>query len=274
MSKINFFESNNKYEFSNVDNKINIKEFLEKYTIKSKNNLNDLLFLYNGKYFDLNKIKSKSTFFSKNKNIFVYKINTNSSIRYQEPDLDININADNDVDIITCEKCFEIPKIEFYDKDKVRLYCNFCRETKIKEYSYFNKTNSNKIHNLPMCTFNKEHKSQSIKYCVKCTKYLCKECIPYHKISFEGKNHVLINQRIYNKYYCNEDGHRDYILNRYCKECEVYLCPKCSCSHEDSSIYLFDDVNKRIEINTVLENIERTIKIVKEEEDIQRYFES
>ena len=39
--------------------------------------------------------------------------------------------------IITCEKCFNIPKILFLSKNKVHIQCNNCQLSTIEEISYF-----------------------------------------------------------------------------------------------------------------------------------------
>ena len=121
---------------------------------------------------------------------------------------------------ITCEECFSIPKIIFLKKDKVKIECQKCKSTNIKDISYFDKffkkLEENIFIDLPKCSFNKKHKCKSEKYCFQCTKYLCEECIKIHNISFSGKNHILIGQKMENQYYCDKEDHSEYINNRFC----------------------------------------------------------
>ena len=140
-------------------------------------------------------------------------------------------------------KCFNIPQITFLSKNNILIECPKCQDPNIKDISYFDKYILDKEESpeLPQCSFNEEHNSKSKKYCFQCTKYLCEKCIETHNISFKGKFHILISQRIKNQYYCKKDGHHEYICNRYCKECKEYLCSECSCTHPEKSIYIFDD---------------------------------
>ena len=152
--------------------------------------------------------------------------------------------------IITCEKCFSIPKIIFLSKNKISIECEICKLKNIKNITYFDKFLKELVDNnfidLPNCSYNKEHNCKSDKYCFQCTKYLCEDCIKIHKISFGDKNHILIGQKMANQYYCSKDGHTEYIYNRFCTECNIYLCPQCGCDHNNEEIYFFDN-KKNIE---------------------------
>ena len=46
--------------------------------------------------------------------------------------------------IITCEKCFHIPKIIFLNKNKVHIQCSNCQFSNIEDISYFEKYISSK----------------------------------------------------------------------------------------------------------------------------------
>ena len=77
----------------------------------------------------------------------------------------------NKYNIITCEKCFRIPKIVFLNKNKVKIDCYKCKSSEIKDINYFEKfkknSNEKNLDNMPICTYDKSHKSKSIKYCIK-----------------------------------------------------------------------------------------------------------
>ena len=69
--------------------------------------------------------------------------------------------------IITCEKCFNIPKIIFQTINKVIIECPKCKISKIENISYFDKYKSSKDESfpeLPNCTFNEDHEIKSVKY--------------------------------------------------------------------------------------------------------------
>ena len=100
--------------------------------------------------------------------------------------------------IITCEVCFSIPKITILKKNEVLISCPKCKTSIIKDISYFDKffkkLEEKTFVDLPKCSYNQEHTIKSDKYCFQCTRYLCKECIRIHNISFKDKNHILIGQ--------------------------------------------------------------------------------
>ena len=174
----------------------------------------------------------------------------------------------NKAQIITCEKCFNIPKIIFLNKNKVQIQCPKCKLPKIEDIKYFEKYISvNNLDELPKCSYNINHESKAVKYCFKCTKYLCEQCIENHNISFQNKPHILLAQKLNNQYYCNKEGHDEYIHNRYCQKCESYLCPQCICEHDKNEIYFFDESNNKNKINDVIENINKIKEILKNEEE-------
>ena len=170
--------------------------------------------------------------------------------------------------VIVCEKCYQIPEITIVNKKKVQIKCPKCNDTKMKDYSYFEKFMINiqkeSWTNLPKC---KNHEAQTVEYCFKCRKYLCDECIKIHNASFEDKNHIFIKQTIDTQYYCDKKGHEEYILDQYCTQCNVYLCNQCKCDHQNSEhIYDFGNKEKDNIIKQVLENVRKCEQIIEDEE--------
>ena len=145
--------------------------------------------------------------------------------------------------IITCEECFNIPKITILTKDKVKIECSKCNKIENKDIKYFDKffkkLEEKQFIDLPKCSFNDKHEVNSIKYCFQCIKYLCEECIKTHNIVFKEKSHLLIEQKIENQYYCNIDAHKEFIYDCFCIECNAYLCPKCKCEHKNKKKIFF-----------------------------------
>ena len=166
--------------------------------------------------------------------------------------------------IITCDKCFSIPKIIFLSKNEISIECQKCQSKDIKNITYFDKfmkeLEDNNFIDLPNCSFNKEHNYKSFKYCIQCTKYLCKDCIKIHNISYGEKNHILIGQKMENQYYCSKEGHTEYIIDHFCTKCNDYLCPKCKCEHNQKEIYSFDDIEKVKEIERKVKKCEEIIE--------------
>ena len=177
---------------------------------------------------------------------------------------------ENKSKIITCEKCFNIPKIIFITRSKVQIQCPKCQFSKTEDIQYFDKFFSSNLHNLeelPKCSYNKNHESKALKYCFKCTKYLCEKCLENHNISFQNKFHILLDQKLENQYYCNKEGHSEYIHDRYCTKCQSYLCPHCQCEHNKEDIYYFDENNNKNKINEIIETINAIKEIIKNEEE-------
>ena len=172
--------------------------------------------------------------------------------------------------IVTCEECFNIPKITILKKNEVQIECSKCNTKDIKDISYFDKflngLNDQKFIDLPKCTFDEKHESKADKYCFQCTKYLCKVCIINHNISYKGKSHFLIGQKMENQYYCKKDNHKEYIYNGYCTECKKYLCPQCKCEHKTENIYYFDDSRNKDVINEIIKKVNECEKIIEDEE--------
>jgi len=284
MVKITFIEINNNYEIKVIDENSFITDILRKYANTKNKNINQLYFSYNGKFLSFNAKRNIKNLGNREITIFVYctkKREPNEKLKNTIINKNNLFNLSNTkFDIITCEQCYSIPKLTLINQNKVKIYCKTCGINIIKDISYFKKfikkSKEEKI-DLPNCTYNKNHKSKSTKYCLQCNKYLCGDCIKNHKISFEGKNHLMIQQEIQNRYYCQKEGHQEYILERYCKKCEEYLCSKCKCSHENSlyySIYSFDNPINKSKINEVIENLNKFEEVIKSEElNLNNYIE-
>ena len=185
---------------------------------------------------------------------------------------------ENKSGIITCEDCFSIPKITILAKDEIKIECPLCKKEKTKPISYFEiftkKLKESKFKDLPKCTFKEAHESKSLKYCFKCTKYLCKDCIEIHNSIFKD-HQFLLEQNLNNKFKCDKEGHEDFILYRYCTKCNVYLCSLCKCNHENKYIYDFEDKqNHHKEVESIADKIKKCeVIIVKEEKKFNKFVE-
>jgi len=276
MAKIKFIEFNNNYEIKDIDENSLITDILKKYANKTKKDINQLYFSYNGKFLSFNDKRNIKNLGNREITLFIYytkKREQNEKLKNMTINKNNLFNLSNiKFDIITCEQCYSIPKLTLINQNKVKIYCQTCHKQIIKDISYFKKFIKNskeeKI-DLPNCTYNKNHKSKSSKYCLQCNKYLCDDCLEYHRISFEGKKHLMIQQKIQNKYYCQKEHHQEYKLEKYCIECEKYLCSKCKCFHENSlyySIYSFDNPKNKTKIKEVIKNLNKFEEIIKSEE--------
>ena len=202
-------------------------------------------------YQNLNEIKNDYGIINEiiniNENIHISKkVEKTTEIHDRIINKDINKKKeDENIKFITCQKCNDIPKITFLINNKVNLECSKCEISKIEDISYFNEYISPSLINflpeLSKCPFNDEHKLNAIKYCCNCNKFLCGECIKMHQILFKDSNHIILEQKVESKIYCNKENHCKNQYDRYCTICEDYLCPSCKCEHENENIFHLND---------------------------------
>ena len=168
-------------------------------------NLNEI---YKIHIFDeLNNINSYAMDKQAIKIIDIYNQMVNRDIKTTEDDEDLS-------KIITCEKCYNIPKITFLLNNKVKIECSKCKSSIIKDVSFFEKiltfSENKNFSKLPKCTFNDEHKNKNsaIKYCFTCQKYICEECYNIYHKPFNDK-HILLEQKVESKIICNKREHNE-----------------------------------------------------------------
>ena len=200
-----------------------------------------------------------------------YKIKIDKIIEIYEKMINKNIdkkdinNIDNPKKIITCEKCYSIPRITFLLGNKIKIECFQCKTSIIKDISFFdNYILSKNVSDIPQCSYDKNHKSSSVKYCYDCEKFLCNECIKEHNNTFE-QAHIFLDQKIQSNIYCKKEGHNGYKFNKYCTICEQYICPKCKCEHE-SQYYYLNDPNVDKKVKKISEKILKSEEIIETEE--------
>ena len=169
--------------------------------------------------------------------------------------------------VIICENCFNIPKITIKNKNEIQLECQTCKSITHSPIDYFNRYINTKENDdlfaLPNCNFT-DHLEKAILYCFKCGKYLCNDCLKNHNAIFKEKGHITIKQKINHKYFCENQGHEENILNRFCLKCNKYLCCDCKCEHKDNDIYNFNNIDN--DINAIKNNITKCQEIIKKEE--------
>ena len=178
---------------------------------------------------------------------------------------------ENNSKIIVCDTCYNIPKLVILNHNEVQLECPACGK-QIKNISYFHKFKNNmnnEIIDMPKCNYNNNHNNNdnSILYCFQCSKYLCQSCIQAHNIAFKESNHLLINQKIKSNYYCKKEGHKEYILFKYCTLCKDYLCSQCHCNHGDNDIYNFENSENIKKIKDIINKVKICEEIIKTEEN-------
>ena len=231
-------------EFNYQQNLINIQsnmtdifeEIVQKYTIKSNLDINNIYFISNGKIINkkdrLENIMSESDKRNKKIIILVYSINNTINIE------NTNIKISND---IICPDCKEICKYEINDY-KIKLYgCkngHINENINLNEYENKQKIDISKI----KCDICKD-KNKSNTYnndfyiCYECKMNLCPLCKSIH-----DKTHTIINYD--NKdYICNKHNET---LVQYCNNCNIDICLSCYNEHKNHEIISYQ--NKLIDI--------------------------
>jgi hypothetical protein len=95
----------------------------------------------------------------------------------------------------------------------------------IREVPYFNKFIKGEVDKnlfeLPKCNYCKDHNdSESQVYCFQCNRYLCNICLE-NRNKFTQLEHITVQQKLNYEYRCKNQGHEEYILDRYCKKCNI-----------------------------------------------------
>jgi hypothetical protein len=130
MAKIKFIEFNNNYEIKDIEENSLIIDILKKYAKTRNKDINPLYFIYNGKLLSFNdKIKIKNL---GNREIILYvyctkKRSPNEKLKDLKKNKNYLFNLSNiKFDIVTCEKCYSIPKLTLINQNKVEIYCQKC----------------------------------------------------------------------------------------------------------------------------------------------------
>lgn len=118
--------------------------------------------------------------------------------------------------VVICERCYNIPKITILNNSKVKLECEKCHESRIKNKDYFDKfindNNNDRLFELDKCNYdNHEEEKEAIIYCFQCSKYICQDCLQNIHNRSQLRQHSTTNQKILNDYYCKKIGHEEYI---------------------------------------------------------------
>ena len=260
MSKIFFIYRENEYEMILEDRNLNI---FYQYSKTIDANINDLLFLYNGKKISLNDFQIIINMLKSNKNIIISVYNLN-----------INKKNDNIYENLICPSCKNLTFLNFNDNN-----INNCKNMKECSYEYKSITEfmSNQIIEekeikCSLCNNNKFLYGNNFFIC-SCKNKICQLCINKHE---NNNNHNLI---YYNRRYLICNKHLiEYIS--YCSICNLNLCERCEKEHENHKIIIYkkeipnekriNEINK--EIKLIISNIEQYKIEINHLKDLLYYF--
>ena len=253
-----------------------IVDNFENYSVNKRNyeiyqNVNEI----NNVYKIINEINNinENSYISKKveKMLEIYDKMKNKDINHK------NNEKDDSIKIITCKKCYSIPKITFLINNKIRIECSKCRTSSDEDISYFDEylypsLGKKDLNKLPNCSYCEKNKSiNAIIYCYNCHKYLCEQCIKNHQIQYKN-SHTFLEQKLENKIYCNKENYKENKFDKYCKICKDYLCPNCECSLEKKCFYYFNNSETEKKIKTIQEKIINSEKTIKNEEKNKNIF--
>lgn len=183
------------------------------------------------------------------------------------------------IPLLICPYCMEnIPKLLLKpskNQMNIMIECSCLNDSKVENINLFL---------TGLCNFPKEvgqclkHWNKADKYCIKCSMWLCHECIAYHAVF--TNDHVLSDRKI--KIECIKHS-KPFTHN--CKQCDVNICAECQVNHhdhqlitlffteyEESKINVFNDVrnhNKEL-TRSLIDRIDHQIqRLNKLKENIQ-----
>ena len=169
-------------------------------------------------------------------------------------------------DLFLCPKCFKnIPLFFSFEIDsKKEIYVNFTcycnQENKIQKMKLNDILNSWKNNTFAVCKCN-SHKKEG-KFCPKCKRWLCPDCIPVHN-DIKGSHSDLISkiELIFNK---NCDKHENKKCIGFCCSCNSEICTTCAGFFNDGhKKYTNEDKWKEIYENLNFQSVSEFKNIVK-----------
>ena len=219
MVKIQFIYMKNKYIIENDDNNF----IFQKYSSLINKDLKELLFLYKGKYLNIEKKLDIVKF----KNIIIFVFNKKK------------INNKEKIKDIICPDCETLNSFILNDN-------SFISETCINNHNYNLTLNSfidsqildESNINCYICNNNKLFYND-LMYINTKGKYICPLCLNSDEkniINYKFKNYICIKHNKKNDSYCND--------------CKVNLCVICELNHKNHNVILFKKIKlnkKRIE---------------------------
>ena len=220
MSKIIFIYRENKYEMIIENRNLNI---FNEYSKKIDANINDLLFLYRGKYISLN-----------NSQIIINMLKSNKNIIISVYNLNINQKNDNVYQNLICPNCKNLTFLNLNLNDNNINNCKNKNKNGINECSYEYKSITEFMSNqiidekeikCNLCNNNKYLYGNNFYIC-SCSNKICQLCINKH---IKNNKHNLI---YYNKRYAICNKHLIEFIS-YCSICNLNLCEKCEEEHEN-----------------------------------------
>ena len=249
--EFNYLQTRTKIQASLNDS---FKSAITKFIDKTKLNLKDIYFLYNGNLLnDKDIIKNRISRTDKqNKKLIILVMDTNNPIENDE-----QINKSKNV---ICSKCKEPCKynikdyrIKLFDCKNGHIYDNI----KLTEFINTQKEDMSKI-KCDICK--NKTRADSYKhtffFCIKCKMNLCPLCRNNH-----DKSHDIIDYDDKN-YKCNEHNES---FNKYCENCKVDLCLYCISEHKKHKIVAYED--KLIDTKVLIKSMDDLKNAIKKFKD-------
>lgn len=165
--------------------------------------------------------------------------------------------------VLVCKNCKNTIPLITLTKDesivKVELNCSLCKiieKTKVNEYLLFAKA----LDLVQKCEMKSHHSSNpASRYCLKCLKWICKQCVHDH-MAIPDKKHILIPTKLIIQS-CKDHNNKKLKLS--CETCKKAICKICfEVSHQEHKV---KEINNEIIDNIVNKQIFDFFQEMKEE---------
>ncbi|MCQ2817835.1 MAG: hypothetical protein MJ252_11270 [archaeon] len=138
--------------------------------------------------------------------------------------------------LIICPKCLKVPRMLIETGKNLKIDCECCYQlnTTVKEYLNSLTTTKEEFISPPCSNLNHSDK-QSVKYCPKCTRFLCQECFTYH----EGMEptHEVFHPDFMFSFKCEKHKLK---YTHFCVNCKTHCCKTCLLKHEGHNLVRLD----------------------------------
>jgi surface protein len=148
----------------------------------------------------------------------------------------------------TCKNCKNTPEVIIKDNQTVLLKCNSCNIFENEKIEKIRNFQSPWLAKMSLKPCNKHGEAEAVKYCAKCSLYLCPECLTEHDQNNKGHPLTDVANMVYNM--C---GNHSKEFSHFCIDCRKEICTKCQAEHKkhkmkiSSELYMQDIIDNEEE---------------------------
>ena len=127
----------------------------------------------------------------------------------------------------TCKNCKNTPEVIVKDNQTVLLKCNSCNIFENEKIEKIRNFQSPWLAKMSLKPCNKHGDAEAVKYCTKCSLYLCPECLTEHDQNNKGHPLTDVANMVYN--ICSNHSKE---FTHFCIDCRKEICSKCQAEHK------------------------------------------